>query len=75
MDGDAAASFGLHEVSGVGRDLEYHVAGVEANDSVGICVKVFHDPVGLFRGVCGRFGLFRCYFVVGDKDAGFNLDV
>ena len=75
MDGDAAAIFGLHEVSGVRRYLEYHVAGVEANDGVGICVKVVHDPVGLFRGVCGRFGLFRYYFVVGDKDAGVDLDV
>ena len=38
MESDAATSFGLHEVSGVGRDLEDHVTGVEANDGVGICV-------------------------------------
>ena len=45
MDGDAAAGFGLHEVSGVRRDLEDHVAGVEANGGVGVCVEVFHAPV------------------------------
>ena len=57
MDGNAAARFGLHEVSGVGRDLEDHVAGVEANDDVGVCVEVVHDPVGLLHGVCGSFGM------------------
>ena len=57
MDGDADASFGLNKVSGVGRDPEDHVAGVEANDRVGICVEVVHGPVCLFHGVCGSFGL------------------
>ena len=28
MDGDVAASFGLHNLSGVGRDLKDHVVGV-----------------------------------------------
>ena len=45
MDGDAAASFGLNEVSGVGGDIEDHVVGVEVNDGVGICVEVVHEPV------------------------------
>ena len=75
MDGNAAVRFGLHEVSGVGRYLEDHVAVVEANDSVGVCVEVVHDPVGLFRGVCGSFGLLGSYFVEGDEDAGVNLAV
>ena len=61
MDGDAAASFGLHEVSGVRRYFEDHVSGVEANDGVGICVEVVHEPVCLCHGVCGRFGLIRSY--------------
>ena len=43
MDSNADAIFGLHEVSGVGRDLEDHVAGLEANDGVGICVELVHD--------------------------------
>ena len=75
MDGDAAASFGLHEVSGVGRDLEDHVAGVEANDGVGVCVEVVHEPVGLIHGVRGGFGLFGSDFVEGDEDAGVDLAV
>ena len=75
MNGDAAARFGLHEVSGVRRDLKDHVAGVEANDGVGICVEVVHEPVGLFHGVCGSFLLLRSYFVEGNEDAGVNLDV
>ena len=45
MDGNAAVSFGLYEVSGVGRDLEDHVADVEENDGVVICVEVVHEPV------------------------------
>ena len=40
MDGDAAVRFGLHKVSSVRKDLEYHVSGVEANGGVGICVEV-----------------------------------
>ena len=75
MVGDAAASFGLHEVSGAGRDIEDHVAGVEANESVGICVEVVHDPVCLFHGVYGRFGMLESCIVEGDKDAGVELDV
>ena len=75
MDGDAAAKFGLHEVSGVGRDLEYHVVGVEANSGVGICVEVVHEPVFLFHGVCGSFGLIISYLVEGDEDAGVDLAV
>ena len=75
MDVHAAARFGLHKVSGAGRDLEDHVAGVEANDSVGICVEVVHGPVVLFHGVCGSFGLFGSYFLEGDEDAGVNLAV
>ena len=62
MDGDAAASFGLHEVSGVRRDIDDHVAGVEVKDVVGVCVEVVHDPVGLLHGVCGSFGLLGSYF-------------
>ena len=68
MDGNAAASFGLHEVSGVRRDLEYHVAGVEANEGVGILVEVVHEPVCLFHCVCGSFVLLGSYLVDGDKD-------
>ena len=75
MDSDAAARFGLHEVSGVGRDLEDHVAGVEANDGVGVCVEVVHEPVCLFHGVCGSFGLIGSYLVDGDKDTGVDLAV
>ena len=75
MDGDAAASFGLHEVSFVGRDLDYHVAGVEVNDGVGICVEVVHEPVCLFHGVCGSFGLLGSYLLEGNKDAGIELAV
>ena len=75
MDGDAAARFGLHEVSGVRRYLEYHVVGVEANSGVGIYVELVHEPVFLFHGVCGSFGLIRSYLVEGDKDAGVELDV
>ena len=67
MDGDAAASFGLHEVSGVGIYLEDHVAGVEENDGVGVCVEVVHDPVGLFHGVYGSFGLLRSYLFLGQR--------
>ena len=61
MEGNAAASFGLQEVSGVGRDIEDHIAGVEANDGVWICVEVVHEPVFLFHGVCGSFGLLGSY--------------
>ena len=75
MDGDAAASFGLHKVGGVGRDIEDHVAGVEVNDGVGICVEVFHEPFCLFHGVCGSFGLLGYYLVEGDKDAGIDLAI
>ena len=75
MDGNAAARFGLHEVSGAERDLEDHVAGVEVKDGVGVCVEVVHDPVGLFHGVCGSFGLLGSYLVEGDKDAGVELAV
>ena len=45
MDIDAAASSGLHKVSGVGRDLEDHVTGLKANDGVEICVEVVYEPV------------------------------
>ena len=45
MDDNVAASFGLHEISSVGRYLEDHVAGLKANDVVGICVEVVHAPV------------------------------
>ena len=75
MDGDAAARFGLHEVSGFRIDLEYHVVGVEANSGVGICVEVVHEPVFLFHGVCGSFGLIISYLVEGDEDAGVDLAV
>ena len=75
MDGNAAASFGLHKVSGVGRYLEDHIAGVEANDRVGVCVEVVHEPVGLLNAVCGSFGLLGSYFVAGDDDALFHLAV
>ena len=75
MDGDSAARFGLHKVSGVGRDLDDHVTGVEANDGVGICVEVVHDPVGFFHGVYASFGLPRSYFVEGDEDAWVDLSV
>ena len=75
MDGDAATKIGLHEVSGVGRDLEYHVVGVGANSGVGICVEVVHEPVFLFRGVCGIFGLLRSYLVEGDEYAVVDLAV
>ena len=73
MDGNAAASFGLYEVSGVGRDIEDHVAGVEANDGVGICVEVFHELVLLLHGVCGSFGLIGSYFFEGDEDSGVYI--
>ena len=75
MYGDAAARFGLHEVIGFRRDLEYHVVGVEANSGVGICVEVVHEPVLLFHGVCGSFGLIISYLVEGDEDVGVDLDV
>ena len=75
MDGDADASLGLHKVSGVVLYLEYHVAGVEENDGVGICVEVVHESVCLFHGVCGSFGLLGSYLVEGDKDSGVNLAV
>ena len=45
MEGDTAASFRLHKVIDIGRDLEDHVAGVEETDSIGICVEVVHEPV------------------------------
>ena len=63
----------MHEVIGVGRDLGDHAAGVEADDGVWICVEVFHEPVGLFHGVSGGFGLLGSYFVAGNEDAGVNL--
>ena len=75
MGGNATASFGLHEVSGVGRDIEDHVAGVEANDGVGIYVEGVHEPVCLFHGVCGSFGLLGSYFIEGNKDAGVDLAI
>ena len=75
MDGNAVASFGLHGVSGVGRDIEDHVAGVEANDGVGICVEVVHELVCIFHGVCGGFGLLGSYLIEGDEGAGVDLDV
>ena len=75
MDGNAAARFGLHEVSGVGRHLEDRFSGVEANDGVGICVEVVHEPVCLFHGVCGSFGLIGSYLIEGNKDAGVDLTV
>ena len=66
MDGDTTASFGLHEVCSVGRNIEYHVAGVDANIGVGICVDVVHEPVFIFYGVCGSFGLLGSDLVEGD---------
>ena len=75
MDGNAAARFGLHEVSGAERDLEDHVAGLEAIDGVGIFVEVVHETVCLFHGVCGRFGLLGSYFVESDEDAGADFAV
>ena len=75
MDGYAAARFGLHEVSGVGRYIEDHVLGVQANDGVGICVEVGHDPVCLFHGVCSSFGLLGYDLVEADEDAALDLDV
>ena len=39
---DAAARFGLHEVSGLGRYLEYHVAGIEAK-TVGVYIDGRHS--------------------------------
>ena len=75
MDGDAAVSFGLHEVSGVGRYIEDHIAGMEANDDVGVCVEVVHESVFLFHCVCGSFGLLRSYLVKGSEDSGVNLAV
>ena len=75
MDGNAATGFVLHKVSGVRRYLEYHIVGVEANAGVGICVEVVHEPVCLFHGVCGSFGLLGSYLVEGNKDSGVNLAV
>ena len=75
IDGDAATSFRFHEISGVGRYIEDHVAGVEANDRIGICVEVFHDPVCLFHGAFGSFVLHRSYLVEGYEDVGLNLAV
>ena len=74
-DGDAATSFGLYEVSGFGRDLEDHVTGVELNDGVGICVEVVHEPIFLFHGVCGSFGLPGSYLVEGNKGSAVDLAV
>ena len=45
MDGNVATRFVLHEVSSVGRDIEYHVADVESKGGVEICVEVVHEPV------------------------------
>ena len=70
LDGEAAERFRLHEVSSVGRYLEYHVTGVEANGGVGVYVKVVHEIVCLFHGVCGSFGLVEV-----DEDAGVDLSV
>ena len=75
MESDADTRFGLHKVSGVGRDIEDHVAGVEANGGVGICVEVVHEPVCLFYVFYGSFGLLGSYLVEGDEDAGVELDV
>ena len=75
MYSDAAARFGLQKVSGVGRDLNDRVAGVEENSGVGICVEVVHESVGIFHGVCVSFGLPGSYFVEDDKDAGVDLSV
>ena len=75
MDGDTAASFGLYEVSSVGRDIEYRVAGVESNDGFGICVEVFHEPFCLFHGVSGSFGLIGSYLAECDEDSGVNLAI
>ena len=75
MGGDATARFGLYEVSGIVRDIEDHVAGVEANDGVGICVEVVHEPVCLFHGVFSSFVLLRSYLVEGNEDAGVDLAV
>ena len=75
MYDNAAARFGLHKVSGVRTDLEDYVSGVEANCGVGVCAEVFHEPVGLFHGVCGSFGLIESYFVESDEDAGVNSAV
>ena len=59
----------------MGRDIEDHVAGVEANEGVGICVEVVYEPVFLFYGFCGSFGLIISYLVEGAKDAGVDLVV
>ena len=48
---------------------------MQANDGVGIYVEVFHEPVCLFHGVCGSFGLLGSYLVEGDEGAGVYLDV
>ena len=46
---------------------------MEANDSIGICVEVVHDPVFLFHGVCVSFGMLGSDLVEGNKDAGVDL--
>ena len=48
---------------------------MEENDGVGLCVEVVHEPVCLFHGVCGSFGLLGSYLVEGNKDSGVNLAV
>ena len=48
---------------------------MEENDGVEICVEVVHEPVCLFHGVCGSFGLITSYLVEGDEDAGVDLAV
>ena len=75
MDGDAAASFGLQKVISFRRDRDDHVAGVEANGGVGVCVEVVHETVGLFHGFYGIFGLLGSYFVEGNDYAGVDLAV
>ena len=38
VGGGTAASFGLDEVGGIGGSFENHVAGMVADDGIGICV-------------------------------------
>jgi hypothetical protein len=70
VDSRSTACLRLDEVGGIGPDFENHIAGVVADDGIGVGVEVVHEHVGLGNCAGGWFGLFGGNLVESGEDTG-----
>lgn len=70
VSGSAAAGIWKDEICCVGTDGKDHVAGVIADDGVGVGDQVIEKHVACLEGMFGGRGLMIGYFVEGHYDGG-----